>query len=145
MQEIRELTVISGKGGTGKTSIVSSFAALAKNPGLSDCDVDAPDLHIVLKPEIKKQEPFIGGKKARIIKEKCNGCNKCLEVCRFDAVIRSTDDTGSEYIYWIDPIACEGCGVCAYFCPEQAVEYKESINGDLYISEMRFGPMVHAR
>ncbi len=138
--------VISGKGGTGKTSIVASFAALAKNAVLADCDVDAADLHLILQPDIKQTSNFSGGKRASIIPEKCIGCGKCEEVCNFDAVVfdgpgnNTTDKT-----YAIDSIACEGCGVCVYFCPADAIEFKDAVNGQWFISDTRFGPMVHAK
>lgn len=143
---IRDLVVISGKGGTGKTSVVASFAALAKNKVLADCDVDAADLHLVLSPQIKHREDFSGGKNASVITEKCIGCGKCVSVCRFGAV--SFDGPANDVVgktYRIDPIGCEGCGVCAYFCPADAVDFSPSVNGELYISETRHGPMVHAK
>jgi len=143
---MKELTVISGKGGTGKTSIAAAFAALASNKVLADCDVDAPDLHILLKPEIIDRESFTGGKSAAIIADHCTVCGQCAEVCRYDAVVyRENGGKDTAGSYWIDPIACEGCGVCAYFCPEKTIEYKEQVNGELYESKTRFGPMVHAR
>ncbi len=143
---MKELVVISGKGGTGKTSIVASFAALAGNAVLADCDVDAADLHLVLEPEIRRREPFSGGKRARIEPGRCNACGKCRELCRFGAVLpdRPRDPSGGR-VYRIDPIACEGCGVCAWFCPEQAIVLKEAINGEWFVSDTRHGPMVHAK
>jgi len=141
-----ELTVISGKGGTGKTSVVAAFAALAKDKVLADCDVDAADLHLVLSPKVLRREDFIGGRSAAIVAEKCAGCGKCATVCRFDAV--SFDGPANDVVdktYRIDPVACEGCGVCAYFCPADAVVFSPSINGEWYISETPHGPMVHAR
>ena len=142
---LKELTGISGKGGTGKTSVVASFAALAENSVLADCDVDAPDLHIILEPHILHHEEFIGGKKATIEPEGCTQCGQCLEVCRFNAVKRTNGESGNLPVYEIDPVNCEGCGVCAYLCPEETTAYKEEVNGDLLVSETRFGPMVHAR
>ncbi len=142
----KELVVISGKGGTGKTSIVASFATLADNAVLADCDVDAADLHLVLDPRIVKRETFSGGSRARIMSEQCTACGKCAEVCRFDAV--SCCETGEgqrEKAYRIDPIACEGCGVCVWFCPEEAIEFAPAVNGEWFISETRAGPMVHAK
>ncbi len=137
---MKELVVISGKGGTGKTSVVASFAALAKRPVLADCDVDAADLHLVLGPTVKHEEDFSGGKQARILPEKCTGCGTCVELCRFDAIRKSS--TGD---YQVDPVACEGCGVCAWFCPEKAIEFESVVNGRWFVSDTRFGPMVHAR
>ncbi len=143
---IKELVVISGKGGTGKTSVVASFAALAKNKVLADCDVDAADLHLVLSPTILRREEFCGGKKASIKVDKCIGCGKCFSMCRFDAI--SHDGSPNEFIdktYRIDPISCEGCGVCEHFCPVDAIEFLPNINGEWFVSETRHGPMVHAK
>ena len=143
---MKELVVISGKGGTGKTSIVASFAALAKKVVLADCDVDAADLHLVLEPRIIKREDFSGGSRARIMPGHCTACAKCEEVCRFDAVVYDGPGNGKvEKTYRIDPIACEGCGVCAYFCPEKAIEFAPAVNGKWFVSETRCGPMVHAK
>lgn len=140
---MRELVVVSGKGGTGKTSLVASFAVLAGRSVLADCDVDAADLHLVLKPQILKEELFSGGKTARIRQEACSGCGRCIELCRFGAV--SKTQAGEKTAFVIDPIACEGCGVCSYFCPEKAVDFLPSVNGRWFISETAYGPMVHAR
>ncbi len=136
---MKELVVISGKGGTGKTSLVASFAYLAESCVLADCDVDAADLHLVLQPEIIERRNFSGGKRAEIISQKCTGCGKCAQVCRFDAIIV---DKG---IYKIDPIACEGCGVCDWFCPEKAIAFNPAINGEWYVSKTKYGIMVHAK
>jgi MinD superfamily P-loop ATPase len=143
---VKEMVVISGKGGTGKTSIVAAFAALAKDAVLADCDVDAADLHLVLEPKIKQQSDFSGGKQAFIVAEKCVGCGKCQELCRFDAITfsGSSNDTVAK-TFTIDPISCEGCKVCVEFCPVDAIEFNDSINGQWFISDTRFGPMVHAR
>jgi len=141
---MKELVVISGKGGTGKTSIVASFAALSKNSVLADCDVDASDLHIILEPSIQQREIFSGGKQARILVENCVSCGKCFEVCRFNAVKR-TEKEKRQVSYSIDPIACEGCGVCVRACPHEAIAFEPAINGEWYISQTRHGSMVHAR
>jgi MinD superfamily P-loop ATPase len=142
----KELVVISGKGGTGKTSIVASFAALAAPAVLADCDVDAADLHLVLDPKTVRRESFSGGKRARIISDQCTGCGKCLEVCRFDAVeVNGRDNDPAGRTYRIDPIACEGCGVCAWFCPESAIEFPDAVNGEWFVAETRHGSMVHAK
>lgn len=143
---MKELVVISGKGGTGKTSIVGSFAALANNAVLADCDVDAADLHLLLQPDIKQSHDFSGGKAASVITEKCIGCGRCEEVCNFDAAIfngPANDVVGITYT--IDSIACEGCGVCVQFCPVDAIEFKDAINGKWFVSDTRFGPMLHAK
>ena len=143
---MKEIVIISGKGGTGKTSIVASFAALAEGAVLADCDVDAADLHLLLQPDIKQSHDFSGGKVASVITEKCIGCGKCEEVCNFDAAIfngPANDVVGITYT--IDSIACEGCGVCVQFCPVDAIEFKDAINGKWFVSDTRFGPMLHAK
>jgi MinD superfamily P-loop ATPase len=143
---VKEIVVVSGKGGTGKTSIVASFAALAKNAVFADCDVDAADLHLVLEPKVKQTSDFSGGKQASIIAEKCIGCGKCQELCRFDAISfdGSPNDTVAK-TFTVDPISCEGCKVCVEFCPADAIEFNDSINGQWFISDTRFGTMVHAK
>ncbi|MBN1786915.1 MAG: ATP-binding protein [Sedimentisphaerales bacterium] len=143
---MKELVVISGKGGTGKTSIVASFAALAKNAVFADCDVDAADLHLVLEPNVKQTSDFSGGKRASIITEKCLGCGKCESLCRFDAPHRNGE--ANDFVaktFTIDPVSCEGCKVCVEFCPADAIEFRDSINGQWFISDTRFGTMVHAK
>ena len=136
---MKEVVVISGKGGTGKTSLVASFAALAEGLVLADCDVDAADLHLVLEPKVLEREPWSGGSEADIDPQLCTGCGKCAELCRFGAVIEAD---GS---FRIDEIGCEGCGVCAWFCPVGAIDFSPKTNGELMVSETRRGPMVHAR
>ncbi len=133
---MKQIVVISGKGGTGKTVITGSFAALAKDTVIADCDVDAADLHLLLDPEIKESYVFKSGFTAFIHKEKCTNCGICKRVCRFDAV---------KDVFTIDPVSCEGCAFCSYACPENAIEMKENISGKWFVSETRFGPMVHAR
>ncbi len=140
---MKEIVVISGKGGTGKTSITASFACLADSPVLADCDVDAADLFLVLEPTILKEEKFSGGSLAKVRQEECTGCGTCMEVCRFDAVIE--DVQSEKRRFSIDPVACEGCGVCAYFCPEGAMDFSPVVNGVWFVSDTRVGPMVHAR
>ena len=143
---MKEIVIISGKGGTGKTSLVAAFAALAERNVLADCDVDAADLYLVLEPRIEHREPFRSGKVARIRSGHCTACGKCEEVCRFKAVFFDGPGNGRyERTFRIDPIACEGCGVCVYFCQEAAIEFKETVSGEWFISETRHGPMVHAR
>ena len=143
---MNELVVISGKGGTGKTSVVASFAALAENAVLADCDVDAADLHLVLEPRILKRANFSGGSRARIMAGHCTACGKCEELCRFDAVFYDGPGNGRvPKTYRVDPVACEGCGVCAWFCAENAIEFGPVVNGQWFISDTRCGPMVHAR
>ena len=143
---MKELVVISGKGGTGKTSIVASFAALADKAVFADCDVDAADLHLVLEPKVKQTSDFSGGKQASIVAEKCTGCGKCKELCRFDAI--NFNGPANDIVaktFTVDPISCEGCKVCVEFCPVDAIEFNDSINGQWFISDTRFGTMVHAK
>jgi len=132
---MKEITVISGKGGTGKTSITAAFASLAKNTVFADCDVDAADLHLIFKPEIKKTMGFHGLKIASIDSDKCIDCKKCYESCKFDAI--------NENIKLIKE-SCEGCGVCAYVCPVDAIEMVDRDSGYAYISDSRLGPLAHA-
>ena len=133
---MKELIVISGKGGTGKTSIMGAFATLAENKILCDADVDAADLHLLVNPSIQQQYDFKSGHTAVIHQEDCTACGRCRELCRWDAI-------NEDFV--IDPIACEGCGVCVYFCPETAIGFPENTCGEWYISKTRFGSMVHAR
>ena len=143
---MRELVVISGKGGTGKTSLVASFAALARRAVVADCDVDAADLHLVLEPRIARRGPFSGGLRARIMPGHCTACGKCEEICRFDAILYDGPGNGRvPKTFRVDPIACEGCGVCAWFCAEGAVEFAPAQNGEWFTSDTRLGPLVHAR
>jgi MinD superfamily P-loop ATPase len=141
---VRELVVVSGKGGTGKTSLAASFAVLADRPVIADCDVDAADLQLVLSPRIKERHDFYSGHQAVIRQEDCTGCGACVAHCRFDAVKRNGKSTG-EGPFTIDPTSCEGCGACVRFCPEQAIDFPDRLCGEWMISETRRGPMVHAR
>ena len=141
---LTELVIVSGKGGTGKTSLTASLALLAKDPVLADCDVDAADLHLLLEPEVRETHRFYAGHEAVIRKKDCIGCGACLAHCRFGAV-RMHGKQAGEAIFSIDPIACEGCGVCVRFCPEQAIDFPEALCGEWMISNTRVGPMVHAR
>jgi len=143
---VKEIVVISGKGGTGKTSIVASFAALAKTAVMADCDVDAADLHLVLEPKVRHSSDFSGGKQASIVTEKCIGCGKCQDVCNFDSLLfTGPANDVIDKTYTVDPIACEGCGVCVHFCPNDAIEFNDVVNGRWFVSDTRFGTMVHAR
>jgi MinD superfamily P-loop ATPase len=133
---MKELIVISGKGGTGKTSLMAAFASLAKNKVLCDADVDAADLHLIMDPQVRKRHVFQSGHTAVIDQNKCTDCGVCLDLCRWDAI--SND-------FEVNPIECEGCGVCVHFCPEKAIDFPENTCGEWYISDTRLGPMVHAR
>jgi len=132
---MKELTVISGKGGTGKTSITAAFASLAENAVIADCDVDAADLHLILKPKVKKIMKFHGLKIASIDKKFCIDCKKCHDYCHFNAI--------DEKINLIKG-SCEGCGVCSYICPVHVITMVDRDSGIAYLSETRFGPMAHA-
>jgi MinD superfamily P-loop ATPase len=134
--DVKELIVISGKGGTGKTSLLGAFASLAQNKVLCDADVDAADLYLILEPEIKERQDFQEGHKAVIGKDRCTECGKCRELCRFHAISPEFE---------VNPIDCEGCGVCVYFCPVDAIDFPIKTCGELFISDTRVGPMVHAR
>lgn len=142
---MRELLVISGKGGTGKTSIAAALATLAQPVVLADCDVDAPDLHILTSPEIQVSHPFSGGRKARIVTEACCGCGRCVETCRFSAISEGPGNDVVGMTYAVDAVACEGCGACVQVCPAHAIRFDPVENGHWYVSRTRFGPMVHAR
>ncbi len=133
---MKELVVISGKGGTGKTSIVAGLASLAEKKIMTDCDVDASDLHLVLTPLSSESQIFTSGIIAEIDKKECTACGKCIKICRFDAI---KDD------FTIDNFACEGCGVCAHFCPAGAIKLIEKDSGEWFVSETRHGTMVHAK
>jgi MinD superfamily P-loop ATPase len=136
---MKELVIISGKGGTGKTTFAASYAALADQAVLADCDVDAADLHLLLHPEIQYCEDFRSGVTAFIDQEKCTHCGKCQELCRFDAI----DKLDESYI--VNGFACEGCSVCSHFCPVDAIEMRENLCGEWFVSETPYGPMVHAK
>jgi len=133
---MKELVIISGKGGTGKTCLTAAFASLDGNKVICDADVDAADLHLITAPTIKEKHDFQGGHTAIIKKDKCTACGLCQDLCRWEAI---SDD------FEVDNIACEGCGVCVYFCPEKAIDFPINTCGEWFISETNFGPMVHAR
>jgi len=132
---MKEVVILSGKGGTGKTSIVGSLAALAKRKVLADCDVDAADLHLLLSPSVREETEFWSGQVAHIDLDGCTECGLCQDLCRFDA-IRD---------YTVDPVSCEGCGFCCQICPASAVTMRENLSGHWFISDTRYGPLVHAR
>ncbi len=181
---LNEIVIISGKGGTGKTSVTAAFAALAGRSVLADCDVDAADLHLVLSPQIRERHDFYSGHVAVIRPDDCSACGTCMVHCRFDAISRTLpaegDDEAHGTLYHcqtcdyckrscpaqidaaieamaeatrasqrcgfrVDPIACEGCGVCVWLCPEKAIDFPERLAGEWYVSETRCGPMVHAK
>ncbi len=133
---MKEVVILSGKGGTGKTCIAGCFAALASNKVMADADVDAANLHILLEPRIRARQSFRGGHSAVIDAETCVECGECLKLCRYDAI-------STEYV--VDKVDCEGCGVCAHFCPAEAIQMQENICGEWFVSETRYGPFVHAK
>lgn len=137
---MKEILIVSGKGGTGKTSITAALASLAKDAVLADCDVDAADLHLILNPKIKSKNDFISGHEAILRPNDCIGCGECIESCRYGAIHCDDNDN-----IIIDPITCEGCGVCVWSCPVGVIDFPESLCGHYFRSETRFGPMVHAR
>lgn len=136
---MKQLVVISGKGGTGKTVISASFAALGRDVVMADCDVDAANLYLLLHPEIQEEHAFSGGKKARVDLEECTGCLDCLGVCRFSAIFEEETKIS------IDSISCEGCGVCSRICPVEAITMEETVSGKWFASRTKYGPFVHAR
>ena len=133
---MKELVILSGKGGTGKTSLTAAFAALSKKSVLCDADVDAADLHLLMDPHTHRRTNFDSGAVAIIDPDKCTQCGLCRDMCRYGAI---SDD------FVVDAIECEGCGVCVDFCPEQAIDFPIKTCGEWYLSDTRFGPMVHAR
>ena len=134
---MKELVVISGKGGTGKTTVVGALAALAPDKVIADCDVDAADLHLVLGPQVQKTIGYEGSELAVIDPERCTGCGECLRVCRFGAILEQ------EGRYSIDPLSCEGCGACMHACPVGAIAMKPRLSGWVYVSSTPYGTMVH--
>lgn len=132
---MKEIVVLSGKGGTGKTSIVGSIAVLAKNKVLVDCDVDAADLHLLLQPTVKEKHEFWSGQIAYIDEEKCSHCGLCQDLCRFKAIKD----------FKVDIPSCEGCGFCFQICPTGAISMAESMAGNWFISDTKYGPLIHAR
>jgi len=141
---MKQLIVLSGKGGTGKTSVTAAFAHLAAQSNfanqvvLADADVDAANLELVLQPRLLEQEDFKGGKVAVINQDTCSACGDCQAVCRFDAI------NHADGLYVIDPIACDGCAACVYQCPSESITMREQIAGKFYFSESHYGPLYHA-
>lgn len=138
---MKEIVIISGKGGTGKTSITASFAVLGGSDiVVADCDVDAADMHLLMHPDFDYSEDFYSGELATIDNNNCIRCDKCIQVCRFDAI----SVINNQYV--IDAISCEGCGYCARICPTEAITNEKRLAGEWYISNIKTGSiMVHAR
>lgn len=133
---MKTIVVISGKGGTGKTVVTGSLAALAQNKVMVDCDVDAADLHLLLRPELKERHEFRSGQTAVIDEKLCKKCGRCRQVCRFGAI--KPDFT-------IESFSCEGCGLCSRICPHGAMRMEESVAGEWFVSDTPYGPFVHAK
>jgi MinD superfamily P-loop ATPase len=133
---MKKITVISGKGGTGKTVLTASFASLSRSRILVDCDVDAADLHLLVHPTLREKHQFTQGSTASIDQDFCTECGRCREVCRFSAIAED---------YRVDPVSCEGCWLCCRICPAAAIDMKEDTAGEWYISETAYGTLVHAR
>ena len=144
--DYKEITIISGKGGTGKTTVVSSLAMLADSKVLADNDVDAADLHLLLTPTVMEVHDFVGGEKAMIDASKCTGCGQCAENCHFNAILCDgpLNDQGTATCQ-VDDLACEGCGLCGYICDDEAVSTRPNVVGKWYVSGTDYGPMAHAR
>ncbi len=138
---MKELIILSGKGGTGKTSLTACFASLARPAVLADCDVDAANLHLILAPETERCETFSAGREAHVRADACRGCGRCVAACRFDAMRLA----GLHGTATVDPLGCEGCGVCAFVCPTDAIAFKERMVGSVMTSRTRCGAMAHAR
>ena len=139
MKKLTEIVVLSGKGGTGKTTITAAFASLSKKTIFTDCDVDASDLHLVLSPEIFHSEDFPSGSKAIIKPSLCNRCGMCSDLCRFDAISTEGD------IPKIEEYACEGCGLCAKACPVNAISMESYFRNRVFHAQCRFGFMVYGK
>lgn len=137
---MKELTIISGKGGTGKTTVTAAFATLAENKVLADCDVDAADLHLILTPKELSGNDFVGGRAPQINYDKCSKCGECFRLCRYNA-ISFTEEAGPQ----INEFTCDCCALCAWACPEKAISMVDTVNGRWFISDTRTGKMVHAR
>jgi MinD superfamily P-loop ATPase len=145
--KVEQLIILSGKGGTGKTSLVAAFAHLSNNNDSNrqavyvDADVDAANLSLVLHPGTKSIHEFWGGSLAEINPQECSGCGSCSEVCRYDAILPDIDHGSA---YKVDPIACDGCAACVYACPQSAISMVQQQEGHWYQSTTPFGPLFHA-
>jgi MinD superfamily P-loop ATPase len=132
---VKEIVVLSGKGGTGKTVVAASFAALSRSNVVCDCDVDAADLHLLLRPVVRETHQFWARPVAEIDPDACNSCGVCVDLCRFDAI----------QDFRVEPFACDGCDLCRHACPVEAVTMRPNPAGQWHVSESRYGPLVHAR
>lgn len=135
---VKQVSIVSGKGGTGKTTLSAAFSYLAQNALIADCDVDAPNLHLILKPDIVKKFDYFGSKKAFLKQDLCVQCGLCFNICRFEA-IEFKDNS-----YKVKDYACEGCGACTIVCPTKALSLEKKLNGEFFESTTKFGYMAHA-
>jgi MinD superfamily P-loop ATPase len=133
---MKEITVISGKGGTGKTSFAGSFAALSSQAVFTDCDVDAANLSLLMRPVLEESHEFKASREAFIREDQCSRCGLCRELCRYGAISKD---------FQVDPLSCEGCGLCYHACPEEAISFDEVVSGQWFVSHTPYGPLVHAR
>ncbi len=136
----RQIAIVSGKGGTGKTTLTGSLAVLFENHIIADCDVDSSNLHLIMNPQILETVQYKAGHKAEIDEKECIGCGKCAEVCRFDAIQKRENGK-----FFVDPFACEGCKACVLICPVNSVDFILNHPGDYYVSSTQYAPFVHAR
>lgn len=145
---MKQLVILSGKGGTGKTSIAAAFAHLAGTSAsrvsvvLADADVDAANLELILQAGMLEEHDFYGGKKAAIDPGLCQGCGYCETICRFNAII---PPSGAFQAYKVDPIACDGCAACIYHCPYDAIRMLDQLSGRWFRSESKYAPLIHAQ
>jgi MinD superfamily P-loop ATPase len=135
---LREVVIISGKGGTGKTCLTAAFAHLAVKQVICDLDVDAPDLHLLLHPQNLTTQEFVSGHTA-VITSRCDSCGKCIDGCHFDAIRSQTPHPT------VNSLKCEGCKVCVALCPVDAIDFPEKQCGRWHLADTRFGPMIHAQ
>lgn len=141
---MKQIVILSGKGGTGKTTFTAAFAQLASQEAgtravLVDSDVDAANLELLLAPRMHEAHEYVGGQIASIAEDRCTGCGRCAEVCRFDAIHAGAGG------YTVDPIACEGCAACKTQCPQDAISLQPQVSGRWFVSTTRYGPLYHAR
>lgn len=133
---MKQLAVISGKGGTGKTSITAALSVLSGSCVVADCDVDAADMYLLFEPDVRRAKGFFAGFAPVVDRDKCKKCGACIQMCHFEAINVCIN---------VDPLSCEGCGMCSYVCPQNAVVMKTQQCGVMYVSDTRVGTLVHAK